>query len=231
MDAVKIISLGGSLIAPDKPDMGFLTSFCALVKKYLDDDKSRKVILICGGGGPARAYQQAFRAVSGTVDHDREDWIGIKATHLNAELVRHLFADYGDDGVVTDPMGPVAFAGRVLVAAGWKPGFSTDYDAVVLAERFNSHTVINLSNISKVHTADPRKDPHAKPIDTIDWAGFKKIVGEKWEPGKNVPFDPVATERAAKAGLKVIIAEGKDLKNLFLILREKDFIGTVIGPG
>jgi uridylate kinase len=231
MDAVKIISLGGSLIAPDKPDTGFLSSFGALIRKYLDGDKARKVILICGGGGPARVYQQAFRTVSGAADHDREDWIGIKATHLNAELVRHILGGYCKDRVVTDPTGTVPFTGRVLVAAGWKPGFSTDYDAVVLAQRFEARTVVNLSNVRKVHTADPRKDPSAKPIDAIDWAGFIAIIGDKWEPGKNVPFDPVATRKAAGAGLKVIIAEGKDLDNLSRILEETEFEGTVIGPG
>jgi uridylate kinase len=231
MDDVKIISLGGSLISPDKPDTGFLSSFCALIGKYLDGDKARKVILICGGGGPARVYQQAFRTVTGAADHEREDWIGIKATHLNAELVRHLLPGFCADQVVTDPMGPVSFTGRVLVAAGWKPGFSTDYDAVILAQRFNSHTVVNLSNVRKVHTADPKKDPSAKPIDAIDWAGFIRIVGDKWEPGKNVPFDPVATRKAAESGLKVIIAEGRDLDNLSRILEEKEFEGTVIGPG
>jgi uridylate kinase len=49
--------------------------------------------------------------------------------------------------VVTNPMEVAPLTGRVMVAAGWKPGFSTDYDAVLLAERFKADAVLNLSNI------------------------------------------------------------------------------------
>jgi uridylate kinase len=48
-------------------------------------------------------------------------------------------------------------------------------------------------------------------------------------PGKNVPFDPVASRHAAKIGLKVICAAGKNLQNLELILSGKPFLGTTIG--
>jgi uridylate kinase len=116
----------------------------------------------------------------------------------------------------------------VLVAAGWKPGFSTDYDAVLLAERFGAQMLINLSNIEKVYTADPRTDKNARPIDKITWADFRAMVGDEWVPGKNVPFDPVASRHAEKIGLKVICAAGKDLDNLKKILNDEDFTGTTI---
>jgi uridylate kinase len=55
------------------------------------------------------------------------------------------------------------------------------------------------------------------------------MVGDEWVPGKNVPFDPVASRHAAKIGLKVICAAGKNLDNLKKILRGEDFVGTTIG--
>ncbi|HPX48081.1 MAG TPA: UMP kinase, partial [Treponemataceae bacterium] len=116
----------------------------------------------------------------------------------------------------------------ILVAAGWKPGFSTDNDAVYLAERFDAQTVINLSNIAKVYTDDPRNNPEATPIDSISWADFRKIVGDEWIPGKNVPFDPVASIHAQKAGISVICAAGRDIENLSAILDGKPFTGTTI---
>ena len=120
------------------------------------------------------------------------------------------------------------FTGRILVAAGWKPGFSTDTDAVYLAEQFNADTVVNLSNIEKVYTDDPRKNPDAKPIDSISWTDFRKMVGDEWVPGKNCPFDPIASKKAQELGLKVICAAGKNISNLESILNEKDYIGTTI---
>jgi uridylate kinase len=131
---------------------------------------------------------------------------------------------------VTDPSSIAVFPGRILVASGWKPGFSTDFDAVVLAERFQANTVINLSNIAKVYTADPKKDRNARPIDTLSWAEFRAMVGEGWSPGSNLPFDPVASKRASEIALKVVCAAGRDLTNLDRILRAESFVGTTIGP-
>ena len=43
-----------------------------------------------------------------------------------------------------------------------------------------------------------------------------------------MPFDPVASKLAQKNELKVIVAEGRNIKNLKKILIGKDFKGTII---
>ncbi len=230
MDNIKVISLGGSIIAPDKADAGFLKDFYKEITRYLDKDSSRRLIFVTGGGGPARSYQAAYREIVESADADLQDWIGIMATRLNGQLVKGIFGGLCLNEVVTDPTAPGNFDGRILVAAGWKPGWSTDFDAVVLAEHFGADTVINLSNISKVYSADPKVDPDAVPLDEMSWNELKNLVGDEWTPGKNVPFDPVATKKAAELKLKVITAAGRDIKNLALLLEDKPFEGTVIGP-
>lgn len=226
---VTVLSVGGSIVAPDAPDPDFLASFAALARAWLDADKSRKLILVIGGGGPARAYQNAYRTVSPAIDNETADWIGIMATRLNAQLVKAIFADICPADVVYDPTAVDVFTGKIMVAAGWKPGFSTDNDAVLLAERFDAKRVVNLSNIAKVYTDDPRTNPEAKPIDSISWDDFRAIVGDEWVPGKNVPFDPVASMHAQKAGIQVVCAAGRDIDNLRAILNDEPFTGTVIG--
>jgi uridylate kinase len=226
---VTVISLGGSLIAPDDVDAAYLKTFSALIKRFLDSDSERRFILVTGGGAPARKWQNAYKAVCGdSADEPHSDCIGIAATRLNAELVRAIFVEYCPLPVVIDPTAVDVFAGRVMVAAGWKPGFSSDNDAVLLAERFTAPLVVNLSNIEKVYSADPRKDSSAKPLDVLTWDEFLKITGSEWVPGKNVPFDPVASLRAKKAGIKVIVAGGKDIANIEKILSGEKFTGTVI---
>ncbi len=229
MQQITVLSLGGSIIAPDKVDHAFLIEFRQALGTYLQQDKSRKVILVTGGGAPARVYQDAYRRVVQHADAKEQDWIGIAATHLNGTLVRAIFADLCQDPLVTDPTAPISFAGQVLVAAGWKPGFSTDTDAVYLAERFGAKKVVNLSNIAKVYTADPKTDPTATPIDTISWTEFRMMVGETWTPGKNVPFDPIASKRAAEIGLQVVCSDGRNIKNTLAILQGEVFFGTIIG--
>nr|QQK86727.1 uridylate kinase [Treponema denticola] len=230
---VTVLSVGGSIVAPDKPDFDFLDKFSKTIRNWLLQDSSRKIIMVIGGGAPARDYQNAYRKVcdlrKAPAKNDEADWIGIMATRLNAQLVKAVFEDLCPNPVVYDPTTVDMFGGQILVAAGWKPGFSTDNDAVVLAERFSGNLVVNLSNIAEVYTDDPKKNPEARPIDSISWEDFIKIVGTEWVPGKNTPFDPIASQRAQKAGIKVICAAGKDIENLENILNGKDFKGTVIG--
>src|SRR4030042_4428616 len=106
MASVQVISLGGSIIAPDKVDVSFLPAFRKAVLEYLEQDPERRLILVCGGGGPAREYQGAYRAVlSGPAEAEAEaqDWLGIAATRLNAGGGRFLFQTHCPQPGVRDP--------------------------------------------------------------------------------------------------------------------------------
>ena len=239
----KVLSVGGSIIAPGEPDVKFLTEFSAMISDYLESKKETRLILVAGGGAPARIYQNAYKNTTSNFSDNQKkllsfagenetnyacDWIGIMATRLNAQLLKTVFGPLCQQDVVTDPTKVTDFTGRILVASGWKPGFSTDNDAVLLAEKFNADTVVNLSNIEKVYTDDPRKNPDAKPLDEISWADFRKMVGNEWVPGKNCPFDPIASKKAEELHLTVICAGGKNIPNIRSILDSKEYIGTTI---
>ena len=224
-----VLSVGGSIISPDKVDYDFLASFKAMISAHLEENKDERLVFVAGGGAPARVYQEALRKINSTAPVELQDWLGIKATHLNAMLLRAVFSDFCQDDVVTDPTAPeVSFTGRVLVAGGWKPGFSTDTDAVYLAKRFGGKKVINLSNIKKVYTDDPRKNPEAKPNDRISWKDFRSMVGNEWNPGLNAPFDPIASRLAEENGMTVIAADGRNIENTRAILSDEPFEGTII---
>lgn len=223
-----VLSLGGSIVAPEKVDVEFLTRFKASIAGYLEERKDARLILTVGGGAPARIYQEAARKISPSSSAEELDWLGIRATHLNGALVRAVFSEYVENELVTDPTGDFSFDGRILVAAGWKPGFSTDTDAVYLARKFGAKTVVNLSNIKKVYTDDPRKNPDAKPLDHISWDDFIAMVGKTWTPGKNTPFDPIASQIARKEGMSVICMDGRNIENLMAMLSDMPFEGTTI---
>ena len=229
----KILSVGGSIIVPEKPDTTFLSEFVSMCISWLKSDKNNRLILVAGGGAPARVYQNAYNEVAEKTglgaQANSADWIGIMATRINAQLLKACFGDYCKNDVVYNPTAEnLAFDGQVLVASGWKPGFSTDTDAVYLGEKFDGKTIVNLSNIEKVYTDDPRKNPDAKPLDTITWTDFRKMVGDEWTPGKNCPFDPIASKKAQKLGMTVICAGGKNIANIKAILEDKEYIGTTI---
>ncbi len=39
-------------------------------------------------------------------------------------------------------------------------------------------------------------------------------MGQKWNPGLNLPFDPIATKLSSKLGLTLYIVNGNNIKNL-----------------
>ncbi len=226
-----VISLGGSLIVPEKINWKFLREFRKLIISKIK--KGDRFIIVTGGGMTTREYQNAASKVTKLTDDDR-DWIGIHTTRLNAHLIKTIFREYAHPRINKNPrtkedLGVHFEKGEgIMVAAGWRPGWSTDYVATILAERLGAKKIINLSNIKYVYDKDPKKYKNAKKIKEINWADFRKIVGNKWDPGMNMPFDPIASKLAEKLGLEVFIAEGKNLKNLANILDDKKSIGTII---
>ncbi|MEE8440165.1 MAG: UMP kinase [Spirochaetia bacterium] len=231
MSHTTVISLGGSIVVPDNIDTEFVNSFVNRMRVRLKHSTTWRLALVIGGGATARVYQQAARNMDPHCPPTTQDRIGIAATRVNAEIVRAAFGRLCPDPVVVDPTAPGPIAGQVVIAGGWKPGFSTDNVAVHLAESMGATTVINLSNIKQIYTADPKTNADAEPLTALSWSEFFEIAGEVWTPGKNTPFDPVASKRAAELGMKVIAADGRDLDNLDAIIEGRDFLGTTIGPG
>jgi uridylate kinase len=220
-----IISLGGSLIVPDEIDTVFLKSFLDFIKEEVREGK--KYIIITGGGKVCRRYQKAGMDL-GANDIEESDWIGIHVTRMNANFLRILLKDLVHEDVVINPFEVGEVKKPIIVAAGWKPGWSTDYDAVEMAKIFNAKKIANLSNIDYAYDKDPKIYPDAKKIEQISWADFRKIIPEKWAPGLNSPFDPMAAKNAEEAQIEVAILNGKDILNLKNYFNGTPFKGTVI---
>ncbi len=231
MKELIVISLGGSLIVPDEIDWRFLRKFRHLLIKQIKAGK--RFVIVTGGGHTARLYQKAANLTVRLTAND-SDWIGIHATRLNAHLIKTIFRSYAHPRINKNPLTKenlhkhFSKGEGLMVAAGWRPGWSTDYVATILAERLGARTVINLSNVKYVYNKDPNKFKDAKKISKISWKDFRKIVGNKWDPGLNAPFDPIASKHAQKQELKIIIADGKNMKNLQKIFAGKEFQGTII---
>jgi uridylate kinase len=220
-----VISLGGSLLVPGEIDIKFLKKFKSIIEREIKFGK--KFIIIVGGGKTARNYQNAAKSLT-KVSNEDLDWLGIHATRINAHLLLTIFRKYAYYRIIKNPKEKVEFKEKILVAAGWKPGFSTDYDAVLLAKTYGSDTIINLTNVDYVYDKDPNKFKDAKPFKEISWKDYLKLIDQKWIPGMSAPFDPVASKLAQKFKFKVVILNGKKLKNLKNYLENKKFKGTLI---
>ncbi len=223
---IVVISLGGSLIVPgEEIDWRFLKKFKNLILKFIKNKK--RFILVAGGGFIARKYQKAISKI-GVLNNEDKDWIGIHATRLNAHLLRTIFRKFAHPRINKNPYERFDFREKILIGSGWRPGVSTDFDAVILAKEYDAGTVINLSNIDYVYNKDPKKFKDAKKIKEISWVDYRNMVGDKWDPGMNVPFDPIASKVANESNMEVAIMNGKKLDNLENYLNGKEFRGTVI---
>jgi len=220
-----IISLGGSLIVPDEVDVNFLLQFKKLIESEIK--KGKKFILITGGGRTSRRYSEAAKKL-GDLESVDLDWLGIHSTRLNGHLLRTIFRKHAHERIIKNPNKIENANEPIIVSAGFRPGWSTDYVAVLLAKKYGAEAMINLSNIDYVYDKNPKKFKGAKPLKNISWKDFRKIVGNKWDPGLNLPFDPVASKLAEKLKLKVVVMNGKPLSNLKNLLSGRSFKGTVI---
>jgi len=223
---VKILSVGGSIVIPKEGfNLSFLKSFKDLILKRVA--QGEQFVLVIGGGATARTYQAGAREIGG-LTADELDELGIQTTILNAHFVRYLFKDAAYEEVVVNPTEKIKTKKAIIVAAGWKPGCSTDYDAVLWAKTTHANEVINMSNIDYVYDSDPRQNPGAKKLEQISWTELRKIIGDKWSPGANVPFDPIAAKEAEKLGLTVKFVKGTDLAEVERLLAGEKHRGTVI---
>ena len=157
----RIISLGGSIIIPPEGfNVEFLKKFRELILKRVE--LGEKFILVIGGGSTCRKYQQAAKDAA-NVSNLELDWLGIYATHFNARFAGLLFNGWAESELIINPTKKVKSKKPILIAGGWKPGCSTDYDAVLLAKTYGAKELINASNINYVYTADPKKTSMPSP--------------------------------------------------------------------
>ncbi len=224
-----ILSVGGSLIVPDGgPNVDFLKQLRELVLKVIE--QGRKIVIVTGGGKTARHYIDAASNVQKISDDDL-DWLGIHATRLNGHLVRTILRDVAHPIVYKNPLAvpPVKeWQGNVLIGAGWRPGWSTDFVACRIAQLLDAKTVINMSNIDFVYSDDPRTNPDAKAYEDLRWRDYRQLVGDEWSPGLSAPFDPVAAKFCHKYGMSVAVVNGKNLAEVEKAILGQDFRGTLL---
>ncbi|HEX5774763.1 MAG TPA: UMP kinase [Candidatus Paceibacterota bacterium] len=221
-----VVSVGGSLIVPEGIDVPFLKRFRELITAKTREGFS--FFIITGGGRTARKYQQAVEEVRGDLTRDDIDWLGIHSTRLNAHLMRSVFMEDAQARIVKNPSRRLTPRAPIVIGAGWKPGWSTDYCAVMAAQSLGASKLVNLSDIDYVYTANPKEDPSAKPLERLSWKEFRDLIPSEWDPGLSSPFDPVAAKEAERMELEVAILNGEKLEEFDNYLSGKSFTGSVI---
>lgn len=223
-----IIALGGSIVVPNGGiNTEYLIKFKNFILHFLQEGK--RFVIVMGGGAIARQYQNAAAEVTNLSDEDK-DWLGIHATRLNAHLLRAIFFDVAHPVVNDNPTKEIkdVDAYPVLIASGWRPGWSTDYIAVMLAKRFGAKKFICATSVPYVYDDDVEKNANAHAIPEISWTDYRNIVGDIWTPGMRAPVDPVAAKLSEEQGIEAIVVLGTDIDNLGKVIRGEEFKGSII---
>ncbi|MFH0828983.1 MAG: UMP kinase [Candidatus Kerfeldbacteria bacterium] len=217
-----VISLGGSVVVPRDVDVRFVSRFATMIKRL---SQKRRFAITCGGGAQSRTMVRIAKKLGARRDEDLH-WIGIRQTVVNSELIRIALGVRRP--VMTSYSEHTRFTGNIIVAAGRKPGGTTDYCAVVLARALGANSIINVTDVEGVYTADPDTSRHARLIDRMTWKEYRRVFDRPLKPSMHAPFDPAASRYAARHQLTVFVVSS-NLANLRKVIAGKPFVGTTIG--
>ncbi len=221
-----VISLGGSLIIPDKINYEFLDKFKNTLRKHY---KTHKFIIVAGGGSIARKYIEALKKENKSKNELSQ--AGIRATRMNALFLMQFFGKEANDTLPMDMhevknnlnKNSIVICGALRFAEN----STSDTTAAKLAN-FLKTNFINITNVKGLYTKDPNKFKDAKFIPKISWKEFRKMaLKSKYSPGQHFVLDQNAAILINKHKIPTFII-GKNLNALEKILKDEKFEGTVI---
>ncbi len=226
MKKVVIVSLGGSLIVPEKIDFNFLEEFRATARRHY---KKYKFVVVCGGGSIARKYISILKHNKST---EKElSMAGIMVTRMNARVLMRLFGKEANDSLPMD-MQEVKnnLAKNNIVICGalrYAKKSTSDGTAAKLAHFLNAEFV-NITNVKGLYSANPLTHKNAKFISYESWKDFDKRANAiKYHSGQHFVLDQKAATMIRQFKVKTYII-GNRLSNLNKILAGKSFTGTLI---
>lgn len=223
---VIVISLGGSLIIPDKINYDYIEKFKKTVRKFYG---KYKLVVVCGGGAIARAYINALKEEGRS--KNEMSLAGIRATRMNALFMMQFFGKEANNVLPRDMKEVQGMLSRHdIVFCGslrYVPNITSDSVAADLAHFFKT-SFVNLTDVKGLYTKNPKKFKDAKFIPEISWKDFENTAREiKYHSGQHFVLDQHASTLIRKNKTKTAII-GEDLKQLENFLSGKKFIGTII---
>ena len=221
-----VLSLGGSLIIPDKVDLSYLKQFKKIILK---NTKKYKFIIVCGGGSVARKYISALREIH--VNEKLQSFAGIGSTRMNARFMNYFFNFDSEKGIPhTIKALKKQIKNRNIVFCGaldYKPNQTSDSTTAEIAKIFKTD-FINLTNVPGLYDKNPKKFKNAKFISKISWKEFFKLANKsKFKPGQHFVLDQTAAKIILENKIPTYIV-GKNLQQLDNLLQNKKFKGTTI---
>ncbi len=209
-------------------DKKFLKTICCTIKQCVD--MGTQVAIVVGAGNIWRGRQGEG------MDRTRADHMGMLATVINCLAIQDMLENIGAPARVMTAVEMKAFAepyirnkavshlehGKVVIfgCGIGSPFFSTDTAAVLRGAEIGAEIVLLAKNVDGVYTADPKKDPNAQKIPSIDYIDILK--------NELKVLDFTATSFSMENNIPILLFGLDDPDNIVrAICGEK--IGTIVG--
>lgn len=220
-----VVKLGGALFRRE-PNVPALKEMGKSLGDFVE--KGNQLVLVAGGGENARTYISAARKLG--AEESTCDLLGIQITRANAELLRLALGTSASTKipVTLGDLPHLAGPGKSVVMGGLQPGQSTNAVAALAAEITRAEVLVNGTDVEGVYTEDPKKNPKAKLIRSIDagklleWAMSGEVFAGRYEL-----LDPLAIKimQRSKVPTRFVSLEKPD--NILGAMHGKD-IGTKV---
>ncbi|HZY94890.1 MAG TPA: UMP kinase [Candidatus Bathyarchaeia archaeon] len=220
-----VVKLGGALFRKE-PDAGKIKTMADALGSFAGE--GNQLVIVAGGGENARSYIAAARKLG--AEESTCDLIGIDITRVNAELFRVALGSIAYQKIPTNlsELRHHTNPGKVVVMGGLQPGQSTNAVAALAAEITRSEFLVNGTDVDGVYTADPKKDPKAKLIKSVNvsklltWAMAGDVYAGSYEL-----LDPLALKIMERSRTTTRFVSLNNPKQIIGALRGED-IGTLV---
>lgn len=220
-----VISLGGSILIPEI-GKNRIRQYVPVLKEIAG---RHLLFVVVGGGGEARRYIEAARALR--IDEGTADEIGILVTRLNATMLVAAMGDAAYPKVAESHSEARKYAehGKCVVMGGITPGQTTDAVAAVLAERVHADVFVNVTSVDGIYSADPKKDPAAIFYEYLTPKQLLGIVGkDQMTAGLNTVLDMIAARVVERSGIPLVVLDGTDPENLRSAVMAGRYKGSIV---
>jgi uridylate kinase len=222
---VVVIRIGGSVIAsPVNPQL--IQQYITLLRQLRKE--GHEIVTVVGGGALAREFIRTGNKLG--LNEQGQDKLAINVSRLYALLIA---LKLGKDGTGTVPTSiseavKALERGKVVVMGGLKPGMTTDTVAAYIAQKTKANLLIKASDQEAIYTRDPRRHKDAKKLDRITFRDLARLLEQdRHKAGIHQILDPVAVKALKDRGIKTVVVNGNDPKNLRRAIDGEE-VGTVI---
>ena len=220
-----VVKLGGALFRRE-PDVAALKDIGKTLSGFVE--KGNQLVVVAGGGENARTYIGAARRLG--AEESTCDLLGIQITRANAELMRLALGPTASSKIPStlSDLPHLTSASKLVVMGGLQPGQSTNAVAALAAEITRSEILVNGSDVEGVYTEDPKKNPKARLIRSVDadklmsWAMAGEVFAGRYEL-----LDPLAIKIMQRAKIPTRFVSLEDPENILKALLGKD-VGTKV---